>query len=157
MKVKLKASYDDFDKESDATGLKCEDESRAQQNQKDETDINNIVKMYLRTQEIPVHTRPPLQGDFTDAPDMQTAMNLIVEARTAFMQQPAEIRARFHNDPAEFVEFCSNNENLPEMRKYGLLSPEAIARMDKEAQDKADAEFEARFAERQKREQAPKS
>lgn len=134
---KLKAAYDNFDKASDETGLACMDESLAQQHQKDETDINNIVKMYLRTGELPIRRQPPMQGDFTNAPDMQTAMNLLVAAKDAFMDQPAEIRARFNNNPALFVDFCSDPTNKPEMRKMGLLSTAAMQEMD-EAQALAD-------------------
>ncbi|AXH75412.1 MAG: internal scaffolding protein [Microviridae sp.] len=155
MKVKLKASYDDFDADSDKTGLECKDDSLAQQHQKDETDINNIVKMFLRTGEIPQRTMPPMQGDFTTAPDMQTAMNLIVEARMAFMQQPAEIRARFHNDPAEFVAFCSDETNLPDMKKYGLLSEAKLQEMEKQEAAAKQADFDKRYEERLKKEGKP--
>ncbi|AXH77999.1 MAG: internal scaffolding protein [Microviridae sp.] len=125
----LKSSYDDHTAASNETGLKCEDPSLAQQHQKDETDINLIVRNYVRTGELPVHHLPPLTDDFAEITDMQTAMNRVVEAREAFMEQPANVRARFHNNPVEFVEFCSDPDNHAEMRKLGLLSPEAETRI----------------------------
>lgn len=148
MRPHLKAAYDDFDEESTATGLECKDPSRTQQHDEPDANINNIVAKYLRTGQLERHTMPPLQGDFTNAPDMQTAMNLGVAAKDAFMEQPAAVRARFNNDPAEFVQFCSDPNNKADMKKLGLLSVEAVERMDNEAlakerqaaADRADAE-----------------
>lgn len=134
---KLKASYDDHMPASNETGLKCLDKSLTQQHQAEETDINFIVKRFIQTGELNQHTRPPMTGDFTEAPDMQTAMDLVVQARVAFMEQPAEIRSRFNNDPVAFVDFCSNEGNRDEMRKMGLWSPEAAARFDAEAKARA--------------------
>ena len=39
------------------------------------------------------------------------------------MTMPADVRARFNNDPALFVDFCSDEANLDEMRKLGLAVP----------------------------------
>lgn len=146
--MKLKASYDTFDEESDETGLYCPEESLTQQNQEADTNINNIVRRYTQTGELPVHTRPPLQEEFATVTTMQEAANLLIDAKHAFMEQPAAVRNRFNNDPAAFVEFCSNEENRDDMRKMGLMSDEEVnrhaARMAAEqAQrdlDKSDAE-----------------
>lgn len=126
--MKLKAAYDNFDAESDATGLECKDPSKAQQHEYDSTDINKIVARYTQTGELPQHNMPPLEEDFSEVTDMQTALNLIVEARMAFMEQPADVRAKFDNDPAKFVDFCSNDANYEDMRKMGLLNQEAVNR-----------------------------
>lgn len=134
----LKMSYDDHTIASNETGLKCEDQSLAQQHQAEETDINHIVNRYMKTGELPQRNMPPMQGDFTEAPDMQTAMNLVVEARVAFMQQPAEIRSRFENDPAKFVDFCSDEKNRDQLRQWGMWSPEANASFELEAQTAKD-------------------
>lgn len=122
MRPQLKAAYDDFTEESDATGLECKDETLTQQNQEADANINNIVRKYTQTGEIPIHNRPPLVEDFALVQNFQDAMNLIVESKATFMEQPADVRNRFNNDPAQFVEFCSNEENRADMRKMGLLS-----------------------------------
>lgn len=137
MKIKLKASYDNFDAESDATGLRCEDPSLAQQHEEPEANINNIVRRYLGGQTIEQHTLPPLEGDFTMVGTMQDAMNLAVQAREAFMEHPAEVRAQFNNSAEQFVQFCSNPDNIPEMQKMGLLSEAAQQRRVREAADLA--------------------
>jgi len=122
---KLKTSYDDHSIASNETGLHCKDKSLTQQHQAEETDINYIVKRYLNTGQLEQRSMPPMQGDFTQAPDMQAAMDLVVAARVAFMQQPAEIRTRFNNDPVQFVNFCSDEKNRDQLRQWGMWSPEA--------------------------------
>lgn len=123
---------------SDESALHCKDKSLAQQHLADECDINVIVARYMKTGELPQRHLPPMQGDFSAAPDFQTAMNLIVDAQRAFMEQPAEIRNRFGNNPAEFVAFCSDEKNRDEMRRMGLFSPEAVKRFELEAQTQED-------------------
>lgn len=145
---KLKMSYDDHMPASNETGLKCTDKSLTQQHQAEETDINWIVGRYIKTGYLEERTRPPMTGDFTEAPDMQTAMDLVVAARVAFMEQPAQVRARFQNDPVAFVNFCSDEGNRDEMRKMGLWSPEAAASFELQAQTARDlAEANKRDAE----------
>lgn len=135
----LRTPYNyDTNTAGDESGLECLDKSLAQQHQEEESNINNIVKRFTQTGELPQRTMPPMQGDFQDAPDFQAAMDLVVEARMAFMQHPADVRARFNNDPAQFVDFCSNEQNRDEMRKMGLWSPEAAASFAKQEANKAD-------------------
>lgn len=144
----------------DESALECKDKTLAQQHMKDECDINVLVKRFVVTGEIPMLTLPPMQGDFSDAPTYQDALNLMVEAQRSFMQHPAEVRARFQNDPAQFVDFCSNEQNRDEMRRMGLFSPEANARFELEAQSAADlAKLNAEAAKELKelKKQTPKS
>lgn len=143
----------------DESALKCQDKSLAQQHLKDECDINVLVKRFVVTGEIPQMLMPPMQGDFTNAPTMQEALNLMVEANRAFMQHPAEVRARFENDPAKFVEFCSDEKNRDQLRQWGMWSPEANARFELEAQTAADlakANQEAAKELRELKKQTPK-
>ncbi|QCQ84955.1 internal scaffolding protein [Blackfly microvirus SF02] len=103
--------------------LVCLDPSKAVQSAKDETDINTIVKRFGLTGQLPQNVRTPLNMDFDAAFDFQSAMNLMVQADRAFMQMPADVRKRFGNDPAEFVNFASDPKNLEEARKLGLALP----------------------------------
>lgn len=113
----------DADLVSDETGLLCADESLAVQDERDEVDINNIIARFLKTGVLPSSLRVPRQGDFTEARSMQDSLQLILQAEDAFMELPADMRARFHHDAAEFVEFVSDEKNLPELRKLGLANP----------------------------------
>lgn len=117
----LRAQYNyDTMAASDEAGLKCEDKSLAQQHQASEADINTIVKRFGLTGQLPSNVRVPQYGDFTSVTDYQTALNAVIAANDAFMLMPAYVRARFGNDPAQFVDFCSKPENSEEMIKLGL-------------------------------------
>lgn len=111
------------------TGLDCRDPSLAQQSSAEETDINTIVNRYLRSGVLPLIPLPPTQDEFAEIFDFRTAMDTMLEAEKSFKALPADVRRRFDNNPAEFVDFCSNRDNLPEMRKMGLAVPEEPAIM----------------------------
>lgn len=110
----------DTDSVSRETGLRCEDDSLAVQAEKDECDINTIVRRFGLTGKLPSNVRPPMYGDFTGISDYREAIEAINLADEAFYDMPADIRTRFQNDPGQFVDFCSNRDNLEEMRKMGL-------------------------------------
>ncbi len=123
-KVFVRAPYNyDGDAVSDETGFKCDEPSMAQQQFKEESDINEIVRKFGVTGELPSNIRAPQYGDFTGIFDYHSAMNAVVAARDSFNAMPAEVRARFDNDPAAFVEFCSDEANRDEAKKLGLLMP----------------------------------
>lgn len=116
-------SYD-VDAASAEVVLACLDRSLAIQSQAEEADINTIVRRFGVTGMLPQVSLPPLEGDFSDSVfDYQSAMNLIVAADRSFMGLSADVRSRFGNDAAKFVDFCSNPDNLDEMRKLGLAVP----------------------------------
>jgi len=92
-----------------------------------ECDINNIIKAFSITGQFNHISAKAASGAFIDLPDkidLQTSLSIIEEANAAFGSLPAHVRDRFHNDPANFLEFSYKLENLPEMRKMGL-APEA--------------------------------
>lgn len=97
------------------------DPSKAVQASRDECDINVIVKRFGLTGVFPVGLKVPTYQNFLDAPDdYRGALHAVREADSAFAKLPAAVRVRFDNDPAEFVAFCSDPANLPEMKKMGL-------------------------------------
>lgn len=114
-----------FNTDSDIDSLQfvlhCEDESLAIQSAKDEADINTIVRRFGLTGELPNQVAMPRSGDFTDIPDFHTAMNLIRTTQEAFLTIPAEVRARFSNDPQNLMEFLEDESNRDEARKLGFL------------------------------------
>lgn len=103
--------------------LICEGESRAQQQFKEECDINTIVKRFGLTGEIPGEYRVPVSGDFTGISDFHSAMLAVRQAQEAFMELPAEVRARFNNDPQLLMDFVDDGKNKDEAMKLGLLNP----------------------------------
>lgn len=150
MAIKLKMQLDNFDQESERTGLKCLDKSLAQQQFAEESDINTIVERFHLTGEVPQLEALPSFQDFGDIFDFQTAMTTIRQANETFMSLPAQLRARFHNDPHEFLQFTGNKDNLDEAGKLGLLSEATLERLQK-ARDDAKAKEAADAVETYKR------
>ena len=106
---------------SNESALDCTDVlSLTKQSFADECDINTIVRNFGITGQLPDNVRAPQYGDFTGIFDYQSALNAVIAADEAFMSMNADVRARFHNDPAAFVEFCSNADNYDELVKMGL-------------------------------------
>lgn len=128
----------DMNKAGDESGLRCQDKSLTQQHLADECNINILVERFVVSGEMPQLKVPPLQGDFTEAPTYQEALNLMLEANQSFMQLPAKIRSRFDNDAGQFVAFCSDEGNRDEIRRMGLWSPEANAAFELKAQTQRD-------------------
>ncbi len=92
----------------------------------DECDINTIMTKYAQTGILMGSPKTPEYGDFSSVPDYQTSLNLVITAQNQFNALPPQIRERFQNDPATFLDFCSQEENKSEMEKLGLLpKPEA--------------------------------
>lgn len=108
----------------DESALDCSnDPTKTQQQFREEVDINTIVERFGLTGELPTNLKVPQSGDFEAVVDYQTALNQVIAAREAFMEMPAGIRARFKNNPQEFLEFCGNPENRAEAEKLGILVP----------------------------------
>lgn len=116
----------DMNTASEETALECKDKSLTQQHLADDSDINTIVKRFNLTGQLPTNVRMPTYGDFEHTYDYHSAMTAIAQARESFDKMPAGIRARFNNDPAQFVDFCSQEANRAEAEKMGLVSPKAL-------------------------------
>lgn len=109
--------------QSEMTALHCSDESLAIQSSEEESNINTIVRRFGLTGELPNDVNMPMSGDFTSIPDFHTAMNMVRSAQEEFLRVPADIRARFSNDPQEFMNFFENPDNIEEARKLGFMNP----------------------------------
>lgn len=116
--------YNQVHKADAIFGTVNNEESLTQQSDRDETDINIIMERYSKTGMLPQLNMEAMTGDFSEAVDFRTAQEQILAAREAFLEVPAKLRARFHNDPQEFIDFATDPENLPELRKLGLANPE---------------------------------
>lgn len=121
-KVFVRSAFNyDMDKASDEAGLKCQDPTLAIQSGAEEADINTIVRRFGLTGQLPSNVRQPEYGDFTGINNYHEAMNAIIQAEESFEAMPAEVRARFHNDPGEFVDFVADEANRAEAEKLGLV------------------------------------
>lgn len=117
----LRSTYNyDMNEAGNEDAIHCLDETLTQQSFKDECDINVLMERYTLTGEIPPDLRAPQYADFTNVTDYHSAMNAIAIAHEAFDAMPARVRERFNNDPEQFVVFCEDPANLPEITKLGL-------------------------------------
>lgn len=123
--IKTPYNYDNDQNSRDAATHSMQDTypSRTQQQFKDETDINTIVRRFGLTGELPQNVRPPVSGDFTGIMDFQDALNAVIAAERSFMELPGALRARFANDPQLLMDFVADPNNYDEARKLGLLKP----------------------------------
>lgn len=117
----------DTDAASDASGLRCEDPSLAQQHMKEECDINIILEKFGVTGQLPQTTVSPQYGDFSGVKDYHSAVNQIMATEDEFMALPAKLRARFNHDPMELVNFLFDEANRSEAIELGLIDGEPVA------------------------------
>jgi phage internal scaffolding protein len=108
---------------SDESGIACEEQSLAQQQFKDECDINNILRQFNITGQLPDTPLSPKYGDFSGISDYKTALDRVIAADEEFMNLPAQLRARFDNDAANLISFLENDQNRAEAEKLGLVEP----------------------------------
>lgn len=91
----------------------------------EDCDLNVIMKRFGIGAALPVNPRPPMYGDFTEIGDYRSALNAVRNAEMAFMEFPAELRARFANNPQMMLEFVENPANYDEAVKLGICKARA--------------------------------
>lgn len=102
-----------------------EDSPHTKQEFKDECDINVLMQRYEHLGEMPpINHVAPQYLDVTGY-DYNQHMAVVAGAQSLFNELPSAVRNRFGNDPAAFLDFCSDSENHNEMLKMGLLAPDA--------------------------------
>lgn len=105
-------------------GTKCLEETRTQQHQKDDTDINLIMKRATRSGVLAssfMSRGNPRFGDFTKIASFQDAYNQITQAQAAFAALPSALRTRFENDPGKLIAFLEDPTNKEEAINLGLV------------------------------------
>jgi hypothetical protein len=119
--IRTQFNYD-HNAASNASGLVCEEPTRAQQHHREECDINVILERFGKTGQMPVNVISGTYGDFSGVHDYHTALNAIIASESEFAALPATIRNRFANDPANLVQFLDNPNNRAEAEKLGLVA-----------------------------------
>ena len=113
--------------ERELTDIVCNDESLTQQHFAKDADLNVIVKRYGITDgaALPAVYDPSIDssyfGDFTNTTDLRDALDQMRIAGERFMALPAEIRTRFGNDPATFIDWINDPSNLDDAVDLKLL------------------------------------
>lgn len=103
---------------------------RVQQHFRDEVDINNVVKRFMKTGILVdpsnVSSRLPTFGDYSNV-DFQSSMEMVAEARSNFELLPSGMRSKFDNDVQVMLDFIADPDNKDEAVKLGLLEKEDVA------------------------------
>lgn len=98
-----------------------------EQSHKDEVNINQIIRRHGidLIQKTAMLRAPDMQWDDVTGNDFQEAMFKVTKAQQTFDQMPSELRKKFDNNPAKFLDYVQNKDNLPEMVEMGLAHPPA--------------------------------
>lgn len=117
-------------------------ESYVQQQFKDDCDIHTIIDRFTRGLPYRHMVDQPQFGDFSNVQDFQEAQNLIARTTELFESLPSDLRARFSNNPSEFLEFVNNPDNIEEAVGLGILqkAPEPIKTPSADAKPPASPE-----------------
>jgi len=91
---------------------------------KDECDINQLMKRYAKTGQLPPGMGIGRYGDFYPVEDFLSAQLVVKTAEIQFNSLPANMRDRFSNEPQNLLAFIADPANLDEARKLGLLKEE---------------------------------
>lgn len=113
---------------------------RTRQDDLERSNINNIVSRYHASGELPERDRDAFfYGDVSNMPDYATVFEIVDRARDGFINSLSpELRARFDNDPAKFLDFTNDPANRNEMVELGLLeAPDEITEVAANAGDAA--------------------
>lgn len=94
---------------------------RTKQEFGEETDINFILKQWIKTGQAPYMAAGVAFGDFSGTNDFQEAMETVTETEQQFAALPSHIRDRFGNDANQLLAFLEKPENLAEAQKLGIV------------------------------------
>jgi len=129
--IPLDASLRGYDAKwvSDSLGTVTGEESLVQQHLADEVDINTIMRRFGATGLMPSF-REGVYADFTGITDFESAVQTVAEVNARFMRLPAEMRAKFENNPAMLVNMVQdmsedefNEFNKPEPEAQAVVAP----------------------------------
>jgi len=99
----------------------CSEVSRTKQSFAEECDVNTIVERYKSTGALRQVVDVGEFLDVSDRYDLREALDRVHRAEESFLSLPSEVRARFQNDPAAFLEFCQDEQNFDELVELGLV------------------------------------
>lgn len=115
--MKFRKNYESTD---DHPGLECKDPSLTRQSEAEACDINYILKRVEAGGLVQTRGAEPIFGDFSEIGDYFTSLNTVIDAQTRFDALPAQLRARFENDPNKILGFVNDPSNREEAIKLGL-------------------------------------
>lgn len=104
-------------------------ETPAQQQFKNDADINSIMARFQKTGAIDhVSKHQPIYG-IASPFGYHEALNITTQAQNMFADLPSSLRNKFNGNPSELLEFVQNPENAAEAKELGLaLADDAAAK-----------------------------
>lgn len=93
--------------------LDCGDVQLTKQSFKDECDINNIIRRYEVSGELPVRFGAPQYGVAPDL-DLKASVDILGAFRQEFEDLPDHVQNMFSNDPFIFAQFLEQYDENPE-------------------------------------------
>lgn len=99
------------------TGTEC----LVEQAHKADCDINNIIARFSGDElRAFIQQDPGAYQDLSNAVDLKTAMDTVIESERLFDALPSAVRKKFNNNPIEFLEFAQDKKNGKAMVDMGL-------------------------------------
>lgn len=99
----------------------------AQQQFKDDCDINSIMRRFQKTGAIDhVAKHQPQYGVWAPG-DLHQALNIVAQAESMFADLPSSLRRRFNGDPSELLAFVQDPNNADEAAELGLALSDVAA------------------------------
>lgn len=102
--------------------------SRTKQSFAEACDVNVIVERFEKTNLITHLARGvPRFDDVSEMKDFQSALNIVKAAEEYFSTLPAVVRAKFENNVAQFVDFCSRPDAPEVLKQLGFKAVDEIS------------------------------
>lgn len=99
------------------------DPSKTDQSFADEIDVNDIIRKHQQTGQITHLAKVAGQySDVSEIPDLDIALQQIMDADKAFRDLPSALRTKFQNKPENMLRYLSDPANFQEAIDLGLKS-----------------------------------
>ncbi len=102
-------------------------EGAAQQQFKEDCDVNTIMQRYQKTGAIDHVSKHQTEYGFASPLDYHQSMNIIAQADSMFNDLPSSVRNEFNNNPQAFLEFVQDAKNADRAKKLGLALTDKAA------------------------------
>lgn len=103
--------------------------TKTKQSMATDCDINNIMKKFQKTGTLDHVAKHGGTYEYATALTYQEAIHVKRDAEEMFNDLPSSLRTKFKGNPAIFLDFVQNDDNLEEMGELGLLNEQAETRL----------------------------
>lgn len=119
----------------------CRNPSRTQQHYKDVCDVNKIMARFKKTVGVDYLSKfsgycQGTFGDFSNVSDYRSALDQVMQVEDVFMDLPPEVRKKFSNDPALFLDAFNRKDisSIDDLVEFGLVKKPAEVSASADAQ-----------------------